>query len=129
MKKFAILLLTVLAVWAIFNRHRIFVRDPRAAVYRNKVKQTGEAVYINSSNEILLEKDGKRTIVQNWDMMAATPAALTCVRWMACLTGADHAPTLPVEWSGKGPYDPHVVFNGRIITFVDVQGVAVRVEL
>ncbi len=133
MKKILFLVLVVLVVWIVYNRARIFVRDPGASVYLNNVKQSGVQVFINYSNDVLLEKDGQpgayRTLVQHWDMAPATPASLICVRWMACLTGADHAPTLPIDWKGAGKYDPRVTMTGRTVTFVDSDGGQVRVEL
>jgi hypothetical protein len=133
MKKIVLLAFVVLVAWIVYSRARIFVRDPGASVYLNNVKQTGVQVFINFDNDVLLEKDSEpgayRTLAQHWDMAAATPASLICVRWMACLTGADHAPMLPIDWKGQGKYDPHVNMSGRIVTFVDSEGGQVRVEL
>ena len=79
---------------------------------------------------MLLEKDGApRILVQGWDKMPGTPAGLYCVRWVACLTSDDHAPTLPIEWKGAGPYNPQVSMTGHLVTFVDGDGATVRVEM
>ncbi len=115
------------------NRQKVFVRDPLATVYRNDVKQDGEQVYINYANDVLLERDADsgsyQTLVQGWNKIPGTPAVLRCLRWMACLTDADHATTLPVEWNGKGKYDPRVSVTSREVSFVDGDGATIRVEL
>jgi len=130
MKKILVLVLGVLVLWVVFNRRRVFVRDPQVVVYRNNVKQTGVQVFINSSFDVLLEKDGEpRILVQEWDKMPGAPTSLYCVRWVVCLTSDDHAPTLPIEWKGTGPYDPQVSMTGHLVTFVDGDGATVRVEM
>jgi hypothetical protein len=48
---------------------------------------------------------------------------------MACLTDADHATTLPLEWRGKGKYAPRVSMSRREVSFVDGDGTTARVEL
>jgi hypothetical protein len=126
--------LLIAIVFAALNRERIFVRDPVASVYRDNVKQSDVEVYFNFSDEILLQQNSgdrapKRTILQRWDMTPATPASLTCVRWLVCLTPADHAPTLPVDASSGKGYEPKAAFDGREITFTDAAGVRVRVKL
>jgi hypothetical protein len=115
------------------NRQRVFVRDPLARVYRNDVKQSGVEVYINYSDDVLLERDADsgtyQTLVQGWNKMPGAPVVLRCLRWMACLTDADHATTLPIEWSGKGRYDPRVAMTSREVTFVDGDGASIRIAL
>jgi hypothetical protein len=69
------------------------------------------------------------TLVQGWNKAPGTPVVLHCLRWMACLTDADHATTLPLEWSGKGRYDPRVSMSHREVSFVDGDGTTVRVTL
>src|ERR1700735_633814 len=110
-----IVFLVVMAfIWV--NRQRVYVRDPLATVYKNGVKQSGVQVFMNYSNDVLVEQDAGRTLVQGWNKMPGTPADLTCLRWMACMTDAVHAGTLPVEWSGKGKYDPQVAMTGREVS-------------
>jgi hypothetical protein len=129
MKTILFLALVALVAWMAYCRERIFVRDPKASVYRDKVKQEGIAVYINYANDVLVEDGANRIVLQRWDKMPGTPVSLSCLDRVACLTGADHAPTLPLEWKGKGAYDPKVTMGDRTITFVDVNGATVQVEL
>jgi hypothetical protein len=131
-----ILLIVFLVVMAFIwvNRQRVYVRDPLATVYKNGVKQSGVQVFMNYSNDVLVEQNfgdraTGRTLVQGWNKMPGTPAELTCVRWTACMTDAVHAGTLPVEWSGKGKYDPQVAMTNREVTYVDGDGATVRVVL
>jgi hypothetical protein len=115
------------------NRQKVFVRDPLATVDRNDVKQSGVEVFINYSNDVLMERDSDSgsywTLIQGWNKAPGTPVVLRCLRWMACLTDADHATTLPIEWSGKGRYDPRVSMTHREVSFVDGDGATVRVTL
>jgi hypothetical protein len=115
------------------NRQKVFVRDPLATVDRNDVKQSGVEVFINYSNDVLMERNADSgsywTLVQGWNKAPGTPVVLHCLRWMACLTDADHATTLPLEWSGKGRYDPRVSMSHREVSFVDGDGTTVRVTL
>ena len=134
MRIIAFLLLVVLTVWIFFNRERLFIRDPKASVYLNGAKQSDVEVYFNFSNDILLQRNNgdrapSRTVVQQWDKMPGTPTSLTCLRWMACLSPADHAPMVPISADGKSAYDPKVTMEGHLITFVDAAGAQVRVEL
>jgi len=115
------------------NRQKVFVLDPLATVYRNDLKQSGVEVFINYSNDVLFERDSDSgsywTVLQGWNRVPGTPVVLHCLRWMACLTDADRATTLPLEWNGKGKYDPRVSMSHREVTFVDGDGTTVRVTL
>jgi len=135
-----ILLIVFLVVMAFIwvNRQRVYVRDPLATVYKNDGQQSGVQVFINYSDDVLLEQDAEpgsyRILVQGWNKMPGTPAVLRCIRWMACMADADHARTLPIEWSGnnqrgKGKYDPRVAMTSREVSFVDGDGATIRVEL
>ncbi len=132
-KTILILAFVVMMGFILVNRQRVFIRDPVATVYRNEVKQSGIQVFINYSNDVLLEKEEEpgayRTILQNWDETPGIPSDLVCIRWMACLTRADHAPANPIVRTGKGKYDPKVTMTSREISFVDGDGTRVRVEL
>ena len=126
--------LLIVVLFVIVERDRLFIRDPIASVYLDNVKQSEVEVYFNFSDEILLQqnfgdRESKRIILQHWDRMPATPASLTCLRWIVCLTTADHAPTLPVAVDGGKAYDPKASMDGRDITFTDPAGVQVRVKL
>jgi hypothetical protein len=132
-KTFLIVAFVAVLALILVNRQKVFVRDPLATVYRNDVERSGVQVYINYANDVLLESDADsgsyQTLVQGWNKMPGTPVVLRCLRWMACVTDADHATTLPVEWSGKGKYDPRVSMTGREVSFVDGDGATLRVTL
>jgi hypothetical protein len=129
MKKILLLvvLFTLGFIWV--NRQQVFVWDPLATVYKGDVKQSGAQVFINYSNDVLVEQKANRTLVQGWNKVPGTPVVLDCLRWLACMTDAAHAKTLPVEWNGKGKYDPRVAMTSREVSFVDGDGAAVRVTL
>jgi len=121
----------VLIVLGVVYRQREYVRDPLAKVYRNGVAEDNVEVFQNWNNDILLEEDrgATRILLQEWDQMPGTPTALTCIQAVACLTAADHAPTIPLVWTGKGKYDPKVVMTNLEVSFVDGTGAEVRIDL
>jgi hypothetical protein len=133
LKTILVVVFVVVLGLVLMNRQKVFVRDPLAAVYRNDVKKGGVEVFINYSNDVLMERDSDSgsywTLIQGWNKVPGTPVVLRCLRWMACLTDADHATTLSIEWSGKGRYDPRVSMTHREVSFVDGDGATVRVEL
>jgi hypothetical protein len=144
MKTFLLLAFVMLLALILVNRQRVYVRDPLATVYRNDIKQSGVQVFINYSNDVLIEQDAQpayRTLVQEWNKMPGTPVMLRCLRWMACLADADHATTYPLGWNGDhapsypidrkhiGRYDPRVAMTSRAVSFVDGDGATVRVKL
>ena len=133
-KMVLILAFAVLLGLILVSRQRVFIRDPIATVYRDDVPQTGVQVFINNSNDVLVEQKyadraTSRIMVQNWDYIPGTPAGLICMPWLACLTTDDHAPLNPIVYTGKGPYDPRTTMNSRVISFVDGDDSRVRVEL
>jgi hypothetical protein len=133
----------VLLVLILINRERVFVRDPLATVYRNDAKLDGAQVFINYSSDVLLERDtdtagtqslsnpavSSETLIQGWDKTPGVPTILHCIRWMACLTDADHATTLPLDWTGKGRYDPRVAMSKGAVSYVDGDGATIRIDL
>lgn len=138
MRRLFLLAFLILMGLILLNRQRVFVRDPLATVYRatakdgsDGVKQSGVEVYINYSNDVLLVKEGSpggyNTLVQHWNRTPGTPVELKCIRWMACLTDADHASLLPPETGSN--YDPKVQMTDRLVSFVDAQGGTVQVQL
>lgn len=133
MKTVLLLVFVGLMGFIVVNRQRVYVRDPLASVYKNDVKQSGVQVYIDYSNDVLLEQDAEpgsyRVLVQGWNKMPGTPAVLKCMRWMVCLADADRAATFPMESSMRGKYDPKVSMTSREVMFVDGDGGVMRVEL
>jgi hypothetical protein len=132
-KTILIVAFLVLLALIFVNRQKVFVRDPLAAVYRNDVKQSSVEVFINYSSDVLIERDSDSgsywTLLQGWNRMPGTPALLRCLRWMVCLTDADHATAAPMEWSGKGKYNPRVTMTSAEVSFADGDGATMQVEL
>jgi len=128
MLKILALLFVLFAALVIVNRQRLFLRDPLAEVERNGVKVEGARVYINFSNDVMLEEPGlsKRTIVQQWNLRPGVPDRLSCVRWMFCWTEADRAESASL---GGGGYQPMVQMSSHEVSFVDGGGVPVKVTL
>ena len=101
-------------------------------------KQSGVQVFVNAAGDVLLWQDAEpgayRILVQAWNKAPGTPMRLTCLRWMVCLADADRPSTLPLDWTGnsgrhKGKYDPRVSMTSREVSFVNGDGVTIRVEL
>src|SRR5205807_8038242 len=95
---------------------------------RNGVPQDGARLYINYSNDVLVE-DALRhqfILVQGWSARPGVPQHLFCLSGMMCWTDADRAAVFPVE--GAGGKTP-VVMSPNEVTFVDESGAKVRVGL
>lgn len=131
---FVTVLLLAFAAWIAWNRERVYIRDPVAAVYRNDVKQDGTEVYFNFSNDVLLQPISdparQRIVLQHWNRQPGTPLGVSCIRFLACLTPDDHAPMVaPAPQSPGHTPNPQTVMDGRHIVFVDDTGARIRVEL
>ena len=101
-------------------------------------RQSGVQVFVSYSGDVLLWQDAQpgayRILVQSWNKLPGTPMRLICLRWLVCLADADHASTIPLDWTGnsgrgRGKYDPQVTMSGRRVNFVDGAGATMRVEL
>lgn len=122
-----LLLATILLVALVaLYRQRLFLRDPIAKVQRNDRPVTGALVFLNYSNDILLqERDGTRmTVVQNWNRTPATPRGLTCIQGMLCLTPADRV----VELEAATP-PASAQMSNREVVFTEADGARVHVTL
>ncbi len=128
MKKVLVLLFVVFMVFVLVNRQRLFLRDVLGKVERNGVKAEGAKVFINFSNDILVEEPGVsyRYLVQGWDKRPGVPKSLQCLSGMACMTDADRADTVPLGGAG---YQPKVRMSNHEVSFTDTTGAAVRVTL
>ena len=137
MKKILLLMLLVVIVPIAVNRRRIYVRDPMATVYRNDAKQSSVQVFISVTGDVLLWREEEpresRILVQAWNKMPGTPERLTCLHWIACLTNADRASIIPLDWNSygtkHGTYDPKVSMSSREVTYRDADGTTMHVEL
>jgi hypothetical protein len=93
LRKFIALLALVLIVFVVYNRQRLFVRDPLGSLTRNGVKEHGAQVFINFSNDVLLENDNPPmyVLLVQRGQPVGTPAQLWCLHYVVCLTNADVA--------------------------------------
>ena len=127
MKKLLLLLTLALVVFIAISRERIYLRDPLGAVYRSGVKQDGAWVFINYSNDVLVQSGGITTIaeylVQGWNGIPATPVEMKCVLGMACLAQSDHAAAVPIDGASNA------VMTNREVTFVDGDKAAIQIKL
>ena len=128
MRKILIVGTLLLIVFVAVFRQRIFVRDPLGKVERNGVAQDGERLYINYSNDVLMEDAEKHTfvLVQGWSAVPGVPQHLFCFTGLLCWTDADRATVFPVEGVGGRT---RAVMTAKEVTFVDESGAGVRVTL
>ena len=118
MKAFLLLIVVAVLALALLNRGRLYVRDPLATVYENDILVVRE------------EYPGAyRILVQRWNKQPGTPLALRCIRWIACLTDANHAAAYLIDWDNKGRHDPLATMTNREITFMNAEGKTMWVEL
>jgi hypothetical protein len=91
-KKVVALVVLVLVIFVVYNRNRLYVRDPLGSMTRDGVKQDGAQIFINFQNEVLIENDNAPAyllLVQQGQI--GTPKSLSCMHWIACLADADVA--------------------------------------
>lgn len=126
MRRFLLLSSVALFVFVAVYRQRIFLRDPLAKVYRDGVWQQGIRVYINYSNDILVEgsADHPFYMVQNWNRLPGVPRSLTCMHAMLCWSDHDRATLLPLAESA-GP----ATMSDREVSFRQGNDSTVRVTL
>ncbi|MBS1821413.1 MAG: hypothetical protein JST61_05500 [Acidobacteria bacterium] len=128
MRKLIALIAVALVVLLALNRQRVFIRNPLAKVKRNGVQVEGARVYINYSNDVLVEgPEGQPTyIVQTWNRVPGNPTALTCLRGIVCWTDADHARMVPLVGASDMP---DTMMNDREVSFNDGYGINIDVAL
>jgi len=96
LKKWIALAVAVVIIFVAYNRNRLYVRDLLGSVARNGVKEPGAQVYINFSNDALVENDNPPMyvlLVQHANH-AGAPTELHCLHWLLCMTDADTATLL-----------------------------------
>ncbi len=89
MKRILIVGILLLGVFVVVFRQRIYVRDPLGKVERSGVAQDGTRLYINYSNDVLVE-DAERhqfVLVQGWSAAAWGSAAPVLPDWVDVLDG------------------------------------------
>jgi hypothetical protein len=127
-KKILILGALLLAIFVTVFRQRIFLRDPMGKVERNGAARDGERLYINYSNDVLVEDSTSHefVLVQGWSTLPGVPQHLFCFTGLMCWTDADRATVFPVDGSGG---KTKATMSGKEVTFVDAAGAAVKVQL
>jgi hypothetical protein len=128
LRKILIVGTLLLLVFVAVFRQRIFVRDPLGKVERNGVAQDGERLYINYSNDVLVEDSTRHqfVLVQGWSALPGVPQHLFCFTGLLCWTDADRATVFPVDGVGGRT---RAVMTAKEVTFVDESGADVRVTL
>jgi hypothetical protein len=118
-KKFILLLVLVAVVFLVWNRQRIYLRDPLGSVARDGVKESGAQVYINYSNDVLLANYNAPVyvlLVQHGERVG-TPATIHCVAYVACLLDADVATMVEGSEGAKAES-----MSGKVVEFRDGDG-------
>jgi hypothetical protein len=127
LKKILIVGTLLLVIFAAVFRQRIFVRDPLGTVERNGAAQEGARLFINYSNDVLVEDAQHQfVLVQGVSELPGVPKHLFCFTGLMCWTDADRAAVDQVE--GVGGRTP-AVMSAKEVTFVDGSGERVRVIL
>ena len=128
MRKILIIGTLLLVTFVVVFRQRIFVRDPLGKVERNGVAQDGARLYINYSNDAMVEDSARHefVLVQGWSKLPGVPKHLACLIGLVCWTDGDQAAVFAME--GAGGRTP-AVMSAKEITFVDGAGTNVRAKL
>jgi hypothetical protein len=128
LRKILIVGALLLVVFVAVFRQRIFVRDPLGKVERSGVVQDGARLYINYSNDVLVEDSvlHQFVLVQGWSALPGVPQHLFCLTGLMCWTDADKAAVFPVEGAGGGT---RAGMSAKEVTFVDEAGAGVKVTL
>jgi hypothetical protein len=118
-KKFILLLIVLAVVFIVWNRQRLYVRDPLGSVTRDGVKEQGAQVFINYANDVLVQNYNAPvyvTLVQHGKPVG-TPATIHCVAYVACLLDADVA-TLVDGTAGAVAMS----MSGKMVEYRDLGG-------
>jgi hypothetical protein len=114
-----VLLVVVAAVFVVWNRQRLYVRDPLGSVARDGVQEKGAQVFINYSNDVLLENYNAPmyVLLVQHGQRVGTPATLHCVAYVACLLDADVATLFAVDEGSKIGS-----MSGKVVEYRDANG-------
>jgi hypothetical protein len=128
LKRILIVGTLLLVVFVAVFRQRIFVRDPLGKVERNGAALDGSRLYINYSNDVLVEDLTRHqfVLVQGWNALPGVPQHLFCLTGMVCWTDADRAAVFPVEGVGGRT---RAAMSAKDVSFVDDSGARVRAAL
>jgi len=117
-RKFILLLVVLAVVFVVWNRHRLYVRDPLGSVLRDGVKEQGAQVLINYSDDVLLQNYNAPmyvTLIQHGDRVG-TPGILHCVAYVMCLLDADVPSFIAIDEGAK------VTMSGKMVEYRDTKG-------
>ena len=126
MRKFILLLVVVAVVFVVWNRQRLYVRDPLGSVVRDGVKEAGAQVLINYSNDVLVQNYNAPMyvlLVQHGNRVG-TPAEMHCVAYVSCLMDADEPTFISTEEGAKVSE-----MTGKVVEYRDAKGRDVVVTL
>jgi hypothetical protein len=128
LRKILIVGTLLLAIFVAVFRQRIFVWDPLGKVERNGVALDGSRLFINYSNDVLMEDVAQHrfVLVQGWSGLPGVPQHLFCLTGMVCWTDAAQAAVFPIEGVGGRT---RAVMSAKEVTFVDESGAGVKVRL
>lgn len=127
MRRLFWLVLALALGFTVLNRNRLFLRDPLGVLDRGDERVADAKIFINYSNEILVQEGSQIYLVQAWNKIPGVPVKLSCLQGLLCLSDADQATTLSLLRNGR-PAES-VVMSSREVTFVDGAGIRVRVTL
>ena len=119
MRKFILLLVVVAVVFVVWNRQRLYVRDPLGSVVRDGVKEQGAQVLINYSNDVLLQNYNAPmyvTLIQHGNRVGS-PVEMHCLAYMACLLDADLPAFLVTDVAAKV-----TTMTGKVVEYRDGKG-------
>lgn len=127
MRRFLVLVVLALIALAVVYRDRLYLRDPLGKIARDGVEQADARIYINYDNEVLVrEKHGTEMfVVQHWNGQPATPAGLTCIEGLLCVTPADRVMDVGGMISKQAPAE----MSNRAVSFTDASGTKVLVTI
>jgi hypothetical protein len=110
-------------------RQRVYLRDPLAKVYRDSVRQEGLRVYINYTNDVLVQdpKGAAPYMVQHWNELPGTPQVLKCMRGMVCWSDHDHATLVALAKAADS--DGTATMSDREVTLRQANGSTIRITL
>ncbi len=126
MRKIILVVALLAVVFLVWNRQRIYVRDPLGSVARDGAKESGAQAYINASNDVLLTNYNAPmyvSLVQHGERVG-TPAEIHCLAYVACLLDADVATLLKGSEGAKA-----TLMNEKRVEFRDGEGRPVVVVL
>jgi hypothetical protein len=124
-KKLLLLVFVAFVLFVVLERQKLYLRDPLATVTVDDVVQSDNRVYINYSNDVLVEHTVSPvtlTIVQR-NQHLGIPTVLRCLRWVGCLTDANPASLVQTM---KGPVGE---MSNRLVEYRDDDGHDVKVKL